>query len=245
MKKKYVIVPFSVLMIFVLLFTACKSRDSGGTIETPSVTQKATRVYTDVDEQNAEAQTYVADSSWTDNYVLEYNYADTGTASHIKEIRIGNYYKALDTTSGYISFFEQVQGGIDEFVINTADNTAVHSFIADQSMSDLTTGWMRISSIDANYAESEDVQYEGVENVAGREADRYLQSVYTSDTLTAYAFVWIDKEYGFVSKCSVYTVTGSLYSSWELTSFSVGTVTEQDAYVDITAYSITEETTVA
>ena len=238
MNKKIFCVILAVI-ISACVLTACEN-DNGVTIETPTATQKATRVYTDPDEANNETVTFVANTEWINNYILEYNYADTGTASQITEIRYGDTYKAIDSLNGLISYFEQVEGGIDEFVINTETNEGVHTFLADQDMDTLTTGFMRVSSLDGDFTTQSDVQYEGTEMVAGREADRYLKSVYTSDTLTAYAFVWVDKEYGFASKCAVYTVQGSLYSSWELTSFSVGTVSYEDAVLDISAYTITE-----
>lgn len=239
MSKRFLAAVIAVMLV-AACFTACSDGGNGVTIDMPTVTQKATRVYTDPDEANTEAATFVADSSWTQNYVLEYNYADTGTASRIREVRYGDTYKATDSVNGLISYFEQVEGGVDEFVINTVTGEGVHTFLDGQEMSTLTTGFMRVSSLEGNFTTQNGVQYEGTELVAGRETDRYLQSVSTNGTLTAYAFVWIDKEFGFAGKCEVYTVQGSLYSSWELTSFSNGTVTADDVYLDLSQYRITE-----
>jgi|LSQX01.2.fsa_nt_gb hypothetical protein len=239
MKKSFITV-ISILLIGIFVLSGCDS-DSSGTIETETQTQVATRVYTEPDEQNTSiGSIYVSDNSWTGNYKLTYNYADTGTASKITEIRCEGLYKAIDEANGMVSYFEEVEGGIDEFAINTVTNKAAHTFLANQDMATLTSGFMRVSAIESDFAQSNDVIKEGTEEIVGRICDRYLKSIYTNGTLTAYAFVWVDQEYGFVSKCAVYTVQNSLYSSWELLAFETGTVKPEDVFVDMTAYSITE-----
>lgn len=243
MSKKITAVLMLTVFLLSLAFSSCKDNDI--TLDPiGEVTKDVTRVYADdtnASEGVTDSAQPAADDSWKTNYVLEYNYADTNGVSRIKEIRCGDKYQAIDTETGYVSYFVQNGEDVEQYVLNTKEKTGMHTVSADSKMSELTSGFMQVAFIAPDFASSEAVVFEGIESVAGRPMKRYLQSVYTEGTLTAYAFVWIDSQYGFAGKCAVYTVEGSLYAAWELTSFSVGTVTESDVALSLDDYSITKE----
>lgn len=238
---KKIISVLSVLALAAACLASCGSDSTLGEVET---TEKPTRSYREEPTEEGTtaeaAEPVVQDGSWMSNYSLQYYYADTQGSSQISETRAGGYYTAVDATTGYTTFFSQGDGGVDEYVLNVVSKTGTHKFSEGDSMDTLTSGWMQVSHLDEGFTTAQNVLYEGKETVAGREAGRYLQSIYVDDALTAYAFVWVDTQYGFASKCSVYTVSGSLYSAWELTSFTAGTVTDEQAITDITQYTIAE-----
>lgn len=234
----------TVLTLLGLAAACLASCSNGSTLGELSTTEKPTRSYREEPTEEGttaeQAEPVAQDASWMNNYSLQYYYADTQGSSQITETRSGGYYSAVDATTGYTTFFAQGDGGVDEYILNIVSKTGTHKFSEGDSMDTLTSGWMQVSRLDEGFTSSKDVLYEGKETVAGREAGRYLQSIYVDGALTAYAFVWVDTQYGFASKCSVYTVSGSLYSAWELTSFTSGTVTDEQAMTDLTPYTIAE-----
>ncbi len=78
------------------------------------------------------------------------------------------------------------------------------------------------------------------ENVAGRLCCRYLIGEYKDGERTKHIYIWIDVQYGFIAKLEVYDSDGKLLESREVKEFSVGDMTEEDVYFDISRYEFTE-----
>lgn len=181
-------------------------------------------------------------SSWQSNYTLTYTFTENGERSELTETRCDGLYSARDAASGAVSYFRQNGSDIDSYVLNPTAKTGTHRLLTGKSLADITTGFMKIAYIDPSFTTLSNVEYQGSESVAGRPAAKYIQSVYDgTGLLTAYAFVWIDSEYGFVSKCMVYNLTGAVNTSWELLSLSVGGIDPVSAAVSTDGYTLTED----
>ena len=172
---------------------------------------------------------------------LTYTYTEGTESSELREMRCEGLYSVTDLASGAATYFIQNGSDIDQYVLNPAAMSGTHSVLSDQSLADITTGFMKIAYVDSSFPTLSNVEYQGEETVAGRVAAKYTQSAYnTAGLLTAYAFVWIDSEYGFASKCRVYNMTGSVNVSWELTELTVGGVSEESIGFSTDGYTITE-----
>lgn len=182
-------------------------------------------------------------SSWQSNYTLTYAFTENGERSELTETRCDGLYSAKDLASGTISYFRQEGENIDSYVLNPSAMTGNHAIIEGKNLQDITTGFMKIAYLDPGFSMFSNVEYQGTESVAGRPAAKYTQSAYDSTgLLTAYAFVWVDSEYGFASKCMVYNLSGAVNTSWELLSLEVGGVSLDSAAISTEGYELQEVT---
>ena len=58
--------------------------------------------------------------------------------------------------------------------------------------------------------------------------------------LTKIAYIWIDTEYGFASRCEVYDGTGGFALGWKLTEFSEEDIDTAAILPDLAKYKLTE-----
>lgn len=247
MKKRLPVI--AALLALVLTCSACAQNDPAG-INEYATTVKNTQVFTEPEEAGSTAaqpsagvsdSLLTANNSWMGNYSLTYTYTEGTESSQLREMRCAGLYSVTDLASGAATYFIQNGSDIDQYVLNPAAMSGTHSVLSDQSLADITTGFMKIAYVDSSFPTLSNVEYQGEETVAGRVAAKYTQSAYnTAGLLTAYAFVWIDSEYGFASKCRVYNMTGSVNVSWELTELTVGGVSEESIGFSTDGYTITE-----
>ncbi len=250
MKK---IISLVLIAASLLLMSSCGDDGGLGELGELATTAKHTQVFTDGNEVGTTAApvsnptaavTSVQNNSWTANYSLTYSINENGETSVLKEQRCDGIYCVTDTASGAISYFEQNGEDIDQYILNPSAKTGTHSLLENSSLADITTGFMKIAAVNPEFTTYSNVEYQGEETVAGRSAKKYTQSAYSdAGLLTAYAFVWLDSEYGFASKCKVYNLTGTVNTSWELTEFSVGGVSADGIGFSTDGYEITEEDT--
>lgn len=237
------------LALIAALFASCVD-DSAGSLSELDTTVKNTQVFTDTGEEGTTAlmssggtgTPILIDESWLSNYTLSYTYEENGQISDLTEHRCEGVYTAKEGSSGAMTCFLQNGENVDEYALNPANKTGTHMVLSNQSLSSITPGFLKIARVDAAFPTLSNVEFQGEESVAGRPAKKYAQSAYNSaGLLTAYAFVWIDDEYGFASKCRVYNLTGSVNVSWELKSLTVGGVTEESIGFSTDGYEITEQ----
>lgn len=253
MKIKLKKLAFSMVCIFIMsiLLSSCSDKHGLGELDELATTDKHTQVFTEKNEEgttsalsapvNPGTQT-VQNNEWTKNYTLNYVYSSDGVTSSVTEKRCSGIYSAVDDESGTVSFFSQNKDDIDQYVLNPSQKSGTHSVVKNSSLDSITTGFMKIAYIDPSFASMSNVEFQNDDTVAGRGAKKYTQSAYsTTGLLTAYAFVWIDNEYGFVSKCQVYSLSGNVNTSWELKSFSVGNVTAESIGFSTDGYDIAEQ----
>lgn len=250
MDKKRIAI-LCLLALALSLFSSCAD-DSAGSLSELDTTAKNTQVFTDDEEEGTTAPTYsggtgspiLINESWLSNYTLSYTYEENGQSSNLTEQRCEGIYTAKEETSGALTCFLQSGDDVEEYVLNPQTKTGTHSVLSDQSLASITPGFLKIARVDAAFPTLANVELQGEESVAGRPAKKYTQSAYnTAGLLTAYAFVWIDEEYGFASKCRVYNLSGSVNVSWELKSLTVGGVTEESIGFSTDGYEITEQDT--
>ncbi|MBR5428633.1 MAG: hypothetical protein IK118_09820 [Clostridia bacterium] len=238
------------LCVFSLL-TSCKKREEPG-LEMYATTAKQTQVFTDpaqvefttaptVQPPVTEATALNVDVSWMDNFILSYSFSQNGVYSFLTERRCAGIYSVTDNATGISTFFIQNGKNIEQYVLDPQTKRGSYSEIENAELAGLSTGFMKIAYLDPTFTTNPSVEYQLEEAVAGRAAKKYTQSSFSAaGLLTAYAFVWIDEEYGFASKCQVYNLTGSVNTSWELQSLEVGSVTKDSIGFSTEGYDISE-----
>ncbi|MCR5042507.1 MAG: hypothetical protein K6C36_10480 [Clostridia bacterium] len=193
-----------------------------------------------VESTSAYAPTGV-DESWKGNYSLTYVYIRSGESSTLSELRCADRFMSSDKASGISSYFIVNGNDIDKYVVYPSDGKATHELLKDKSLSNLSSGFMKISKVDEGFKSLENVAYMGSETVDGRACEKYIQKSYENGEETATATVWIDSQYGFVVRLESVDANGEQTLSWELMSFSVGTVTSSDIVPALDGLEIIEE----
>ena len=223
---------------------ACKPDDGGDTLENLATTVRYTQSFTEagLTAPAGDANGLIAvDNSWTGNYTLTYSYSENGTLSRLTERRCEGLYSVTDEESGVVSFFIQEGDRIEQYMLDPTGKVGTHAALEGQNLSGISTGFMRIAAVNPAFPTYANVEYQGDETVNGRPARKYTQQAYNdAGLLTAYAFVWIDTQYGFASKCQVFNLTGEVNTTWELRSIEVGAVTPESIGFSTDGYTITE-----
>ena len=234
------------------LLTSCKNKDAEQGLEMYATTAKQTQVFTDPapieyttvptsPPSVTDASALNVDTTWTDNYTLTYSFSQNGVYSFLTERRCAGIYSVTDNATGISTYFIQNGKNIEQYVLDPQTKKGTYSEIENAELANLSTGFMKIAYLDPAFTTNPNVAYQTEEPVAGRAAKKYTQSSFTAaGLLTAYAFVWVDEEYGFASKCQVYNLTGSVNTSWELQSLEVGTVTKETISFSVDGYDISE-----
>lgn len=246
------IVVFALCLATVLgALTACKKQSEPG-LEAYATTEKHTQVFTDpapVEYTTAPTVSVPVtggselnvDASWMDNFTLSYSYSQNGVYSFLTERRCAGIYSVTDNATGISTYFIQNGKDIDQYVLDPQTKKGTYSVVEDAELAQLSTGFMKIAYLDPSFTVNPGVEFQIEEPVAGRAAKKYTQSSFTpAGLLTAYAFVWVDEEYGFASKCQVYNLAGSVNTGWELQSLEVGGVTKEDISFSTEGYDISE-----
>ena len=182
------------------------------------------------------------DYSWMTSYALKYTYFDGSETSEITEGKSANYYRAEDAGSNSVVYIERKDGYLLEYMLNPADYTGAVSVVTDSDIADLHSGFMMLSAADSNFPLYTNVTPVGPEPVAGRRAMKYVQNGEpASGENGRTAYVWIDDEYGFASKCELYdSVTQELLMKWELESFALN-VQDSDVVIDLSGFDIASQ----
>ncbi len=183
-----------------------------------------------------------ADTNWLNAYALEYSYYDKKTGeSEIAEARCGKYFQSLDYASNTVTFYSQEDGYILQYMLNPESKKGTVAVVAGSAIDNLYSGFSMLSACDPYFPLYKNVARVGTDFIAERPAARYRQTQTENGITTKIAYVWIDEEYGFASKCEQYNaITEELEMRWELLSFTQN-VTEEKIKIDISSYSITED----
>lgn len=182
-----------------------------------------------------------ADDSWQNKYALSYTFYEKKTGeSKITEGKCGKYYQAIDETSGIITFVSQEEGYMMEYMLDSNTKTGTAAVVTDSTIDELYSGFSQFSTCDPYFPVYKNVTKFESEFVANRSATRYKQVETENGTETRIAYVWIDDDLGFASKCELYDAqTQELLMRWELTAFTVNAV-EEAVKINIGEYEITQ-----
>lgn len=214
--------------------TATTADDSYDTVEEDSTVDDT--VYENI----------AVDDSWRYCYALTYEFYDysEGT-SVISEYRTSSEYVTLDADSNMMTYVIPSTGYLLEYFLSQDDLQGTVTVITDYELDDLQSSFYLLSVVDIRYPSYSNVTEIGETTVNGRSAMEYCQvgTESTSSTEQMTAYVWVDTEYGFVSKCEYYNSSGTLLMSWELTYFTVdeATVSSIIPQIDLTLYTISSE----
>ena len=236
--KKLTALFFAIIMIFT--FASCTSEDGGGSVNFGDYVLPETD--TEVSNKYNENELVSSDTDWLSCYALEYSYYDVKTGeSRIAEGRCGNYFQSLDYATNTVTYYTQADGYILEYMLNTETKTGTAAVVTGSTMDSLYSGFSMLSTCDPYFPVYKNVTKVGQDFVANRSVTRYKQTQTEDGVVTKIAYVWIDDELGFASKCEQYDAkTEELQMRWELLSFTRN-VTEDDIKINTDNYTLTTE----
>lgn len=239
MKKRLLSAAAAILLL--LSVTACTKEQQGNVnlkpYEPVSETAAATTKYNENDLLNS-------DDTWQNKYALSYSFYDTKTGeSQIMEGKCGKYYQAVDQKSGIITFISQEESYISEYILDSKTKTGTASVVANSTIDELYSGFSQFSTCDPYLPVYKNVTKFGTDKVANRSAVRYKQVETKDGKESRIAYIWIDDEYQFASKCELYDAqTQELLMRWELLSFTVN-ANEDAVKINLDEYTITNQET--
>lgn len=238
--KKIVVLLFSILILF--SFASCSEQEQSGSVNFGEYVLPDETTTEAISEKYDSAELVSSDTTWIDCYALEYSYYDTKTGeSKIAEGKCGNYFQSLDYATNTITFYSQEDGYILQYVLNTESKTGTAAVVTGSTMDNIYSGFAILSTCDPYFPVYKNVAKVGQDFIANRSATRYKQVQTENGVTTKIAYVWIDDELGFASKCEQYDAqTEELQMRWELLSFTQN-VTEDGIKVNIDNYQLTTE----
>lgn len=224
-----------IILSLAVIMTACSDNKTGSVNfgdYTPDEVES-----TKINYDNSELIT--SDTEWYEAYALKYNYYDKSAGeSIITEGKCGDYYQSHDSATDVVSYYEQQQGYILQYFLNKQTKTGTVSVVTGKTMKDLYSGFSLISTCDPYFPVYKNVTKVGQDFVANRSATRYKQTQTENGTVTKIAYIWIDDELGFASKCEQYNaVTEELEMRWELLDFTQNVQTS-DIIINTESYKI-------
>ena len=246
MKKRL----YASALIFLLIFsfTACAPAEKG------NVSQGDYILPSDYDIQNntgAGEDTAVTkpynvsdvlspDTTWQNAYALSYSYYDTKTGeSVLTEGKCGKYYQITDSSSDITTFLVQENAYMMQYMLDNTQKNGTVAIVTDGAIENAYSGFTLLSVCDPYFPVYTNVTKVGDDFVGKRPATRYKQVETKDDKETRIAYVWIDDEFHFASKCELYDAsTQELLMRWELKDFTTN-ITEEAVKINIDAYQIT------
>lgn len=180
-----------------------------------------------------------SDVSWQNAYALSYSYFDQKTGvSTITEGKCGKYYQSIDDTSKIVTFLSQEDGYMLQYMLDSTAKTGTVTAVTNADIDSAYSGFLMISACDPYFPVYKNVTKVADDFVAQRSATRYKQVQTENGETTKIAYVWIDDELGFASKCELYDAkTQEVLMRWELLDFTTN-VKEENVKVNIDAYNI-------
>lgn len=245
--KKLSCVIFVMLLTVSCLLSSCSKGETGTSTAaykynpSASTTKKGSDTETETETADQADGNFTIDSSWQSNYTLTYSYTSDGATSVITESRTADKYLSSDQESGTTTYLVQNGSDVDQYLLYPESKNGAHKVYAGKNVADISTGFMKISTVDSGFNTLPNVVYVGEEKVAGRDCKKDVQRAYTSGQVTGTAYIYIDKEFGFAIEGQQYDSSMTLTVSWEVTSFATGSVSSDSLSINTEGYSINEE----
>lgn len=231
-----------VLFMFFLAILMCACRDGTQSLVPEGGDDYRPPINNDTETTTQEGSALVkVDTSWQQNYSLQYAFLYSGELSLVSEMRAGNQYKAVDEGKGFINYYIGGENGvIDNYRLYPDTKEGTHK-TENSSINTLKSQFMSISNVQSNFTSMSNVLFEDDDTVAGRPAKRYRQTQLDDEgAISGYALVWIDNEFGFAIKGQICLADDSTVMGWEVVSFETGRFTEEDFGINLAEYTLTE-----
>ncbi len=241
----------ALILLLLLSFAACSPDKQGnvnfGDYELPSDYDNQNNTGTSVEPNSSTGNYNVSDilspdTSWQNAYALSYSYYDKKTGeSVLTEGKCGKYYQISDSSSDITTFLVQEDAFMIQYMLDTVKKNGTSAIITDGAIENAYSGFTLLSVCDPYFPVYKNVTKVGSDFVGKRPATRFKQVETKDNKETRIAYVWIDDEFHFASKCELYdAVTEELLMRWELKDFTTN-ITEAAVKINIDAYSITNE----
>ena len=190
-----------------------------------------------------QSEFYTVDPSWQRNFEVAYKYYDKSTSEQtvlIKETRNENAFSAVYPETGNMIYYKANGDSIDSYTVVPSEEQFVHSVLKGKSISDLSSTYMKLTTVAEDLPTYTNVLFMADETVAGRACKKYIQRAYTDGKVTETVYVWVDSLFGICLKCEDYDADDVLQTYWETISFSTGNVTDSSFGFDLSIYDFTE-----
>lgn len=199
--------------------------------------------------ENISGGKYTVNDEWKNNFKVVYVQKTNKETVECTEKKCESSFIAEERSiaeshkiTEYVSYFKTNGSDIDYYKIAEGNGEYEHKVYED------TEFILDESRFIHYFCLHEDVQlkleknalYMRDENVAGRLCCRYLLGEYKDGERTKHIYIWIDVQYGFIAKLEIYDAEGNLLEQREIKEFSVGNMTEEDVYIDISQYDFKE-----
>lgn len=236
------------VILLCVIFSSCGKGDNISHDTHPFAPEVTSETAVEYDESRLLA----VDESWQGSYALSYDYYDSKTAqkSTITEAKCGSLYQSVDEATNTICYLTESDGSILEYMLSGKSLTGTVTVAGVGTVSDTSSGFCLLSKVDRLFPQYKNVTKVGTDYVAKRPATRYKQVEKSEQTSGEFegdtsqtaeekiAYVWIDDEYGFASRCELYDAKSQkLIMSWVLTGFNTG-IEEKDVKIDLTKFKI-------
>lgn len=226
-------------LISILALYACLDRNSNPNIED----LESYNYSSSLNQTTEEPESLAISSEWQSNYKLTYRYMKDTEESIITEYRGEDFFCSVDNETGIITYLQQADDDIKQYMLNPSTLVGSNIPLLNQNLSHLRSGFMKIATVNPYFISYNNVTFNAEDKVSERQAKKYIQKAYKENQLTSLAYVWIDDEYGFASKCEVFSDSGTLIASWELLEIEVGNISlaSIDENINLSQYSIEED----
>lgn len=236
------------LAALLLIFTSCRKGETNKPPVSYGYNSATTAPQSDGIQGEAASTvpgTVAVDTSWQDNYRLTFNYFVAGTTEStvsVSEKKTVNIYTTTDTSDGLTLYYVQNGTNVDYYQIYKDNPKQQHAVYSNKSVESIKSRFMEMSEVDEGITSKPNSAYAGESVVAGRNTQLYIQRGYKDGVLTATAYYYIDEQYGFCSKAQVFDAEDNVTMFWELTSFSAGSVSNDDISIDLSQYTFEDVT---
>lgn len=238
-----------IMCIFTVAFSSCKKNPDGDEKESYEYVPSGGNVGREDEsdsvtgENTASGGKYKVDDTWKKNYSVSYTYFDNTssvTSLKITEKKCGDAIIVEEQNSKSVQYYKANGKDVDCYIIIDGNDTQAHSVLKNTDFSSVDSFFMQKSFVDENMSMEKNVLYMGDETVGGRECCKYILAEYKDSVRVRHIYVWVDITYGFAAKLETYDSDGQLTQKWEISEFSTGNVTEDDVFLDVSAYTFKE-----
>ncbi|MBQ7638958.1 MAG: hypothetical protein IJS90_08665 [Clostridia bacterium] len=195
------------------------------------------------EDESGAADSFTVDTSWQKNYSAEYKYFDSSSSEEsvtILEMKGETSFCASYPDSGNLVYYKESDGDIDCYTVVPSEKEYVHSVLKNTGIDSISSTLMKLTGVSEELPKLTNVLYMNDEEVAGRNAKKYIQRAYTDGEVTETVYIWMDGEFGFALKCEDFDADDKLKTYWEITKLSVGNVSDEDIGPDVSSYDFTE-----
>lgn len=235
---------FSVILMLVCIVASFSSCGESGNEENSTGYEyipSGSEITTAANQEELQ-QKFTVDTSWQKNFYVKYSHYNPEQSiatMHYEEKRSENAFTYEYLDAGSLQYYKANENGIEFYSIMKNENEQTRTVLSD-NFSELSSLFMKLSEVDADFPSQNNVLYMYDEEVAGRNCHKYIQRAYSGGKLTKTVYIWVDAQYGFYAKLEEYDAENKLTFMFATESFSAGNMKDEDVIIDTSKYTFKE-----